>query len=96
MKTCIITGAATGIGRAAAIELASREDISNFVLIALGMKDLEETINKMDVDLVISATPIDLTRIITINKPVQRVRYELEEIGKPDLVDILQKKFAKK
>ncbi|MBP9675903.1 MAG: GTPase [Anaerolineaceae bacterium] len=60
------------------------------------VKDLEETINKMDVDLVISATPIDLTRIITINKPVQRVRYELEEIGKPDLVDILQKKFAKK
>lgn len=60
------------------------------------VKDLEETINKMDVDLVISATPIDLTRIITINKPVQRVRYELEEIGKPDLVDILQTKFAKK
>jgi 3-oxoacyl-[acyl-carrier protein] reductase len=43
MKTCIITGAATGIGRATAIELASREDISNFVLIALGMQDLEET-----------------------------------------------------
>ncbi|MEM5770583.1 MAG: SDR family oxidoreductase, partial [Bacillota bacterium] len=43
MKTCIITGAATGIGRAAAIELANREDISSFVLIALGMNDLEET-----------------------------------------------------
>jgi len=59
------------------------------------VKDLEETINKADVDLVVSATPIDLTRIIKVNKPMQRVRYELQEIGKPDLVDILKKKFAK-
>jgi 3-oxoacyl-[acyl-carrier protein] reductase len=48
MKTCIITGAATGIGRATAIELASREDISNFVLIALGMNDLEQTKSLME------------------------------------------------
>lgn len=41
------------------------------------VKDLEKTINKADVDLVISATPIDLTRIIKINKPMQRVGYEL-------------------
>ena len=60
------------------------------------VKDLEKTINKADVDLVISATPIDLTRIIKVNKPMQRVRYELEEIGKPDLEDILKAKFAKK
>jgi predicted GTPase len=59
------------------------------------VKDLEETINKADVDLVISATPIDLTRIIKVNKPMQRVRYELQEIGKPDLEDILKKKFGK-
>jgi len=59
------------------------------------VKDLEKTINKADVDLVISATPIDLTRIIKVNKPMQRVRYELQEIGKPDLADILKKKFAK-
>ena len=59
------------------------------------VKDLEETINKADVDLVISATPIDLTGIIKVNKPMQRVRYELQEIGKPDLEDILKKKFGK-
>jgi len=57
-------------------------------------RDLEETINKSDVDLVISATPIDLTRIIKINKPLQRVRYELQEIGYPTLTDILKEKFS--
>jgi predicted GTPase len=58
------------------------------------MKDLEETINQSDVDLVVSGTPIDLTRIIKVNKPLQRVRYELQEIGKPTLVDILKEKFG--
>ncbi len=57
------------------------------------MKDLEETINNADVDLVVSGTPIDLSRIIKVNKPLQRVRYELQEIGKPTLVDILKTKF---
>ncbi len=59
------------------------------------MHDLEETINKADVDLVVSGTPIDLTRIIKINKPIQRVRYELQEIGEPTLTSILEKKFGK-
>ena len=59
------------------------------------MHDLEETINKAEVDLVISGTPIDLTRIITINKPIQRVRYELQEIGEPTLQAILAKQFGK-
>jgi predicted GTPase len=58
-------------------------------------RDLETTINKADVDLVIIATPIDLNRIIKINKPAQRVRYELQEIGKPTLEDILKTKFGK-
>lgn len=57
------------------------------------MKDLQDTINKADVDLVLSGTPIDLTRIIKINKPIQRVRYELQEIGEPTLKTILEKKF---
>ena len=60
------------------------------------MKDLEATINKADVDMVIVGTPIDLTRVIKIRKPYQRVRYELQEIGQPTLEDILKKKFGKK
>jgi predicted GTPase len=59
-------------------------------------RDLEETINKSDVDLVIIGTPIDLTRVMKINKPYQRVRYELQEIGQPTLEDLLMKKFGKK
>ncbi|HXQ34992.1 MAG TPA: GTPase, partial [Anaerolineales bacterium] len=60
------------------------------------MNDLEETINKSDVDMVIVGTPIDLKRIININKPSQRVRYELQEIGQPTLTDLLMQKFGKK
>jgi len=60
------------------------------------VKDLEETINNADVDMVLSATPIDLTRIIQVNKPMQRVRYELQEIGQPSLEDILTARFGKK
>jgi predicted GTPase len=58
-------------------------------------RDLEKTIAAADVDLVISATPIDITRVIKVTKPMQRVRYELEEIGQPTLEDILRNKFAK-
>jgi predicted GTPase len=59
-------------------------------------KDLEETINKSDVDLVIIGTPIDLSRVMKIKKPTQRVRYELQEIGQPTLQDLLMNKFGKK
>jgi predicted GTPase len=60
------------------------------------MRDLEATIEKADVDLVIIGTPIDLTRVIKINKPYQRVRYELQEIGQPTLKDLLMQKFGLK
>jgi predicted GTPase len=59
------------------------------------VRDLETTINNTPVDLVVSATPIDLNRIIKVNKPMQRVRYELQEIGMPTLEDILKAKFGK-
>jgi predicted GTPase len=60
------------------------------------MSDLEATINGSDVDMVIVGTPIDLKRLISINKPSQRVKYELQEIGQPTLHDLLQAKFGKK
>ena len=58
-------------------------------------RDLEATINNADVDMVIIGTPIDLKRVLKINKPAQRVRYELQEIGQPTLEDILRSKFSK-
>ncbi|MBE0411057.1 MAG: GTPase, partial [Anaerolineales bacterium] len=59
-------------------------------------RELEETINKSDVDMVIIGTPIDLTRVIKIDKPTQRVRYELQEIGQPTLADLLKARFQVK
>jgi len=53
------------------------------------MAELEQTIANTPCDLVIVATPIDLRRLIEIAKPSQRVRYELQEIGRPDLADVL-------
>jgi predicted GTPase len=53
------------------------------------LKDLEATINATDCDSVIIATPIDLNRIIRIDKPNTRVSYDLQEIGLPDLTGVL-------
>ncbi|MBU8933378.1 MAG: cyclic 2,3-diphosphoglycerate synthase [candidate division Zixibacteria bacterium] len=53
------------------------------------VKDLETTINKTKCDLVVLATPIDLSRIIKIKKPSVRVSYSLQEIGTPDLMTVL-------
>lgn len=59
------------------------------------VRELEQTINNADVDMVIIGTPIDLAGLLKINKPSQRVRYELQEIGQPTLTDMLQMKFQK-
>ena len=53
------------------------------------LKDLEATINKTDCDAVVVATPIDLSRVINIKKPNTRVYYELQEIGTPNLGEIV-------
>jgi predicted GTPase len=58
-------------------------------------RELEYTIRNAEVDLVIIATPIDLQRVVKIDKPCQRVRYELQEIGQPTLEDILKARFGK-
>ncbi|MDX1663819.1 MAG: cyclic 2,3-diphosphoglycerate synthase [Candidatus Promineifilaceae bacterium] len=57
--------------------------------------DLEETINKTPAELVIIATPIDLGRLIDIDRPSQRVRYALQPIGRPTLKDLLAEQFGK-
>jgi predicted GTPase len=44
------------------------------------VRELEETINAAEADVVVEGTPIDLKRIITVNKPIANVRYELEEV----------------
>jgi predicted GTPase len=59
------------------------------------LKDLEATINGTECDTVVIGTPIDLNRIIKINKPNTRVYYNLQEIGRPDL-DMVLGDFIKK
>lgn len=53
------------------------------------LKDLEETINKTDCEAVVIGTPIDLSRIIKIDKPKTRVYYDLQEIGDPNLEQVI-------
>jgi predicted GTPase len=70
------------------------------ILPAMGYGDemvheLEQTINNAEADLVLIGTPIDLASILKMNKPSQRVRYELQEIGLPTLEDVLKAKFGK-
>ena len=71
-------------------------DHLDVVLPAMGYGDkqtreLAKTIEAIDCDLVVSATPIDITRVIKVSKPILRVGYELEEIGTPTLKDVLKK-----
>jgi predicted GTPase len=54
------------------------------------ISDLEQTINASDCDCVVIGTPIDLARVIDIQKPSIRVTYELEEVGTPNLETVLQ------
>ena len=53
------------------------------------VKDLETTIEKTPADLVVIATPIDINRIIKINKPTVKIGYELQEIGSPNLKEVI-------
>ncbi|MCU0373303.1 MAG: GTPase [Ignavibacteria bacterium] len=60
------------------------------------IKDLETTINRVPCDAVLIGTPIDLRRLVKIKKPAPRVVYNLQEIGKPDLYDIISAMLKKK
>jgi predicted GTPase len=55
------------------------------------VRELAATIEKIDCDLIVSATPIDLNRLIKTRRPLLRVGYELEEIGSPTLENVLAK-----
>ncbi len=57
------------------------------------MKELEETINRAECDLVLFATPIDLPKILSVNKPTVRVRYEYADHGDPGLEAVLLKRL---
>jgi len=60
------------------------------------VEELEKTINAAPCDLVIIGTPIDLRKIVNMNKPAVRARYELQEVSKPDIEEILRSRFKKK
>jgi len=57
------------------------------------IQDLELTVNRSEAEVVVFATPVDLRRLLRLEKPAVRVRYELQEIGKPDLEDALSPLF---
>ena len=54
------------------------------------IKELEQTIDAVPCDVVVSGTPIDLGRVLNSKKPIVQVRYELDEIGHPNLEDVLR------
>jgi len=56
-------------------------------------RDLEETINNTPCEVVVTGTPIDISRVVTVNKPIFRVRYDLQVIGQPDLKTQVEKLF---
>jgi predicted GTPase len=58
--------------------------------------ELEATINAVPCDAVVLGTPIDLRRVLTLRHPAVRVRYDVEEIGRPTLADALPEPLVKK
>lgn len=60
------------------------------------IQELEKTINATPCDVVVVGTPIDLRRVLKLNKPAVRVRYELQEVGSPNLEEILSQRFLGK
>ena len=63
------------------------------------IKDLSDTLNKAECDLIIDGSPIDLAKLIELNKPIVRVGYDIEAIGSPTIEEVLdefEKKFLRK
>ena len=53
------------------------------------LRDLAATMDAVDCDTIIVGSPVDLTRLISLSRPFCRVRYDLEEINRPDLADVM-------
>lgn len=73
MKTCLITGAGSGIGRASAIEVAKLKEFNNIVLIGRRKDKLEETANLISENLNIHIIPFDLEELDKIPKIVKNI-----------------------
>ena len=54
------------------------------------IRELEATLNATDADIILSATPIDLTRVLHLEKPVTRVRYDLAEVSGKSLLEVIE------
>ena len=77
------------------IDTFEKYDHLDDILPAMGygddqIKDLEDTINATPCDVVVTGTPIDISRVVKVNKPIFRVRYDLQVIGKPDLRSVIE------
>jgi len=57
------------------------------------IKDLEETINAVDCEAVVCATPINLNHLLSLNKPTVRVHYEYRDHGRPTLEEVLMRRI---
>jgi len=57
------------------------------------IKDLQETVNRVDCDGIVIGTPIDLGRLLTFKVPTTRVKYDLQEIGLPNLQSVIERKL---
>jgi len=60
------------------------------------IKDLQETVNRVECDAIVIGTPIDLSRLLTFPVPSTRVRYELQEIGLPNLETVMKNRMGDK
>lgn len=58
------------------------------------VRDLEATINAVPADVVLAGTPVDLGRLVKVNKPVLRVGYELKVVSRPNLADVVRERLA--
>jgi predicted GTPase len=59
------------------------------------VSELEKTIELSGCEVVVSGTPVDLRRVINVKVPIARVYYELEEIGRPTLEEIIEQRLGK-